>query len=770
MTHSHQQLAKEVYNRAERFLPHNVRKQVFKTFVKSEWIDEGDAFWYRMDTRDGMEFVLVNPEEGQRRPAFDHQKLASSLSKATGKPYEHGKLPFNSISFTDNSRLEFSVDGQRWQCNLDSYECTQVRTEQKGESVSPDGKWALFLQDHNLWLRCMQTGEEKALTFDGQKHFAYAATPESSTSAITDQLTGKTPEPVAKWSSDSRQILTHQLDERKVREMCLLQSVPSKGGYCAEPHYYRYALPGDEHIAQAHMIIVDLEDHQALRVKAPPLMSAASAPTICGHAGWAEDDQCAYFLRFSRGYSSVSLEAVDPCTGEVKELLHEDSVTNVAPYFSNADEPMVAVLDGGSEVLWFSKSDGWGHLYLYDGDTGELKHQVTSGAWSVRQIVHIDRDGRQVYFLGGGREAGRDPYLRHLYRVGLDGGECELLTPENADHQVCVSPTGRFFVDNYSRADTDPVSVLRCTDGQIRMHLEQGDLENLKQRGWQPPETFCVKARDGITDIYGAIYRPTNFDPDKKYPVIDAIYPGPQVIRAPKFFPRDVRSLRGYFEPQSMAELGFIVITIDGMGTPFRSRALLEVSYGKAFGEAGGLEDHVVGLQQLAQKHPYMDLERVGIFGHSGGGFASTRAMLKFPDFFKVAVSSAGNHDQLGYLSRWGEFWIGFPDEENYTEQSNVALAENLKGKLLLVHGEMDDNVHPALTMQLVHALIEANKDFDMIMLPGRNHAMLDLTKQEPDPEMKGDAYFIRKRWDYFVENLLEKKPPTYELGKSTAQ
>ena len=420
----------------------------------------------------------------------------------------------------------------------------------------------------------------------------------------------------------------------------------------------------------------------------------------------------------------------------------------------------VREIGDGESVTWFSSRSGWGHLYLLDAQTGEERCQLTSGAWNVHDIVHVDEADRWIYFTACGREAERDPYYRHLYRCSFDDGQLELLTPEDADHDVAFSPSGAYLVDTFSRIDQPQTIVLRAADGRLVTELEQADVSGLLERGWRYPERFRVKARDGVTDIYGMIIRPSDYDPSRKYPVLDAIYPGPQVIRTPKAFPTATNQ---YWQDQALAELGFIVITIDGFGTPYRSRKFIDVATGAGFGEAGGLEDHVVGIKQLGERDRSLDLERVGIYGHSGGGYASTRAMLLFPDFYKAAVSSAGNHDNLDYVALWAEAWIGLYDRETYTHQDNVRLAANLKGKLLLVHGEMDDNVHPSETLRLVDALIAANKDFEMLIIPHTNHGIFDLrrglTAFDSD-YARGHPYFTRKRWDFFVRNLLGAEPP----------
>ena len=761
------QITKEDYARAEQFLPHHIRKRVYRTHVEPHWLDGGNQFWYRTQTPEGKRFMWFDCVKQHQVLAFDHARLAAALSRKLDRPIEENELPFDSFDYAnDRTHIEFVVDDDKWVCELTDYHCEKVREVREGEAISPDGKWSVFVRDHNLWLRDLASSEAHPLTTDGTLDFGYAALPGAYLHTVTDQLLGKTPEPPVMWSSDSSRLLTHRLDEQKVKELCLLQSVPPDGSCRPIPHFYRYPFAGDDHVAKAHMILVDVQAGKVTRVAADPLDAPATTPTSRETVWFSSDGDRAYMLRTTRGHESVTLEVIDCNTGRVEVLYQETSNTNAAPLFTFAQAPLVAVSETTNEMIWFSKVDGWGHLYLIDLTTGKAKRQVTKGSWSVREISRVDWEDRTLFFTAGGCERGRDPYFRHLYRVGLDGGSPVLLTAEDADHEVEFSPTGEYFVDNYSRVDTAPISVVCDAHGDPVTILEHADLTRLKALNWQPPEPFTVKARDGITDLYGVLYRPTNFDPKRTYPVIDAIYPGPQIIRTPKRFPHDMRSHRNFWEPQALAELGFIVVTLDGLGTPYRSRAFIEKAYGTCFGEAGGLEDHVVAIRQLGERFPYLDMNAVGIFGHSGGGYASTRALLKFPEFFKVGVSSAGNHNQLGYSASWGEFWIGYPADDRYDQQANVDLADQLEGKLLLVTGDLDDNVHPALTLQLVYALIEANKDFDFLILPGRNHSMLDLTQGVEDPEQKGDPYFTRKLWDYFVRHLHGVSPPAYEIGR----
>ncbi|UCH95583.1 MAG: prolyl oligopeptidase family serine peptidase, partial [Candidatus Aminicenantes bacterium] len=401
----------------------------------------------------------------------------------------------------------------------------------------------------------------------------------------------------------------------------------------------------------------------------------------------------------------------------------------------------------GKELVWGSERDGWSHLYLYDWNTGQLKKQITQGEFVVRRVVHVDEKKRQVYFTASGREPVEDPYLQHLYRVNPDGTGLTLLTPENAEHRIRLSPDKKYVVDTYSRVDFPPITVLRhLEDGKVVLKLEKADIRDLLAAGWKYPEAFTVKARDSKTDLYGAIFRPTNFNPNKKYPVIDSTYSGPHTVKTPKTFRRGCLNME-----QAVAELGFIVVTIDGLGTAHRSKAFHDFSY-KNLGDIGA-PDHIGALKQLAQKYPYMDLSRVGIFGHSAGGYDAAHALLTHPGFYKVGVASAGNHDHQMAKAWWPEHFQGYPVGKYYEDQSNLILAKNLQGKLLLVHGDMDNNVNPASTLRLAGELIKANKDFDLIIIPNRKHRLWD------------HPYFIRKLWDYFVRHLLGVTPPTYQVS-----
>ncbi|MCP5067652.1 MAG: prolyl oligopeptidase family serine peptidase [bacterium] len=721
----------EDYLRAERLLPWNVGPRVRNAEVRPNWIDD-HCFWYERQTADGSERIRVDARTGECEP---HQDADAAAGERIAAIMAHGL-------------------------------------------ISPDGSQAVSCRDGNLILKTMTTGEERALTQDGEPAHAYGKSPDSNTFAVSARVAGIPLPPMALWSPDSTQLFTVRLDERLVSELHLLQSAPADGSARPALHSYRYAMAGDESIPEAELLVFDVETGKRIEADWPPIPAPLMSPVELQHAWWSDDGSRIYFIDLGRGAHECRLCEFDPSTGAVRRILEERSDTYLELNAATWVQPNVRIVAGGDEVVWYSERDGWGHLYLHDAASGKLLNPITAGEWLVRDILHVDEEARRIFFTASGREPDRDPYLRHIYRVDLDGSDLRLLAPEDGDHQVSLppandivalaqvalrggapgaagfSPSGHYFIDTWSRLDAPSVSVLRSADGELIRTLEMTDVSALLDEGWRWPEPFQVKARDGERDVFGAIHRPSHFDAEQRYPVIDLIYPGPQVIRTPKrSFPAEPFDLFNYTFPQTLAELGFVVVTLDGLGTPLRSRAFREAYYGR-MEDAGGLEDHIAGLRQLGERHPWMDLDRVGITGHSGGGFASTRAVLAHPDFYKVAVSSAGNHDQRGYMSYWGEKYQGLADasedsEDGYQAQANARLAENLQGKLLLIAGDMDDNVHPALTLQVANALVAANKDFDFLLLPNRNHQTSLL-----------DPYALRRLWDYFVRHLLGGEPP----------
>jgi len=735
----------EEYAAAERFLGTTTDPLVFGGTVRPTWLD-GRRFWYTNVIAQGHETVLVDAASRRRARAFDHEAVARALSATAGVPV--GAFELEAIALdVEGGSVDLTVGRRAFRCSVDGSSCDATGERESpfrsSTVVSPDGKREAFIRDYDLWVRELETGEETRLTTDGVEDHGYATDNAGWT---------KSDRPVLLWSPDSRKIATFRHDARGVGSMYLV----STGVGHPQLEAWKYPLPEDSVIFRIERIVIDLDGPRVVRLRMTPDQHRS---TICDHircggtfsdVEWSGDGGELAFVSSSRDHKDAWLRMADPETGDVREVLHERSETFFESGFNRVNWH---VLNDSDEVIWYSQRDDWGHLYLYDLNTGDLKRQITSGSWNVLQLLRIDEETRTLYFTGAGRERG-DPYFQYFYAVGMDGGEPMLLTPDSANHTVSLSPEGGFFVDSWSTPVVPPVSVVRDLRGREVLALEEADISRLVASGWQPPIPFTVKARDGRTDLYGLMYRPTDFDPRLKYPIINYLYPGPQTGSVGS---RSFSAARR--DHQAIAELGFVVVELDAMGTPMRSKSFHAAYYGN-MGD-NGLPDQVGGIRQLASANPWMDLDRVGIWGHSGGGFASTAGILRYPDFYKVAVSQAGNHDNRTYEDDWGEKWQGLlevnPDgTSTYDNQANQLLAKNLKGKLLLAHGTMDNNVPPNNTLELVDALIEANKDFDLIMMTNRRHGFA----MEP--------YMMRRRWDYFVKNLLGAEPPeAFEFGRT---
>jgi dipeptidyl aminopeptidase/acylaminoacyl peptidase len=742
------------YARAEKFMSAGVAALVLKAGVRPAWLPD-ERFWYRNTLAEGAsEFILVNPARGTRAPAFDHAAVAAALSKASGKTFEGTRLPFNAIEFTTGDKaIRFRAENKTWEYDLRAKTCREVEGgaapaapgppgfpgERPGfggapESLSPDGRWTAFIRDDNLWVREVATKKEMQLTTDGVKDFGYATDNAGWT---------RSNRPVLTWSPDSKRIATFQQDQRGVGEMYLVETRVGHPALQA----WKYPLPGDKVVTTIQRVVIHLDGPRVVRLKMPPDEHRSTTTDDIKDRGgtiadlqWSPDGKRLVFVSTSRDHKGEILREADPETGDVRVVLEE----KVATFFESGGN--WRFLPKTNELIWYSQRDNWGHLYLYDMATGGLKNQIVSGEGNVASLLRVDEKARVITFIGQGREKGRDPYFRHVYKVGFDGRGLALLTPEDADHSVALSPSGRYLVDSYSKPDVAPVTVLRNSAGKLLANLEQADISQLLATGWKPPLPFSAKGRDGTTDVYGLLFRPTNFDPAKKYPIVNNIYPGPQ---SGSVGGRSFTPARG--DTQALAELGFVVVQIDGMGTPNRSKSFHETYYGNMGDNT--LPDQVAAMKQLAERYPWIDIDRAGIYGHSGGGYATCDAMFRYPDFFKVGVSQAGNHDNRGYEDDWGEKWQGLLTKNadgtsNYDDQANQSHAKNLKGKLLLAHGTMDGNVPPYLTLLVVDELIKANKDFDLILFPNRSHGF------------GSEPYMVRRRWDYFVRHLLGAEPP----------
>jgi dipeptidyl aminopeptidase/acylaminoacyl peptidase len=690
-------LTSEDYARAEKMLSYNTAPLIDRAVVRPTFLPDG-KFWYQVLTATGREFVLIDPSNGSRKTGTT---LAEIGVTSTPTPAGPGRLGGGNTS------------------------------------RSPDGKREVFIRDWNLWVRDIETKAETQLTKDGVKDFGYA----------TDNAGWrKSDRPIVMWSPDSTKIATYQQDQRHVSDMYL--ATTNVGAPRLEA--WKYPLPQDKEIIKIHRLIIDVESASLVRFKMEPddrrgtLCDDISCTGPFDDNEWSPDSRTLAFVSSSRDHKQAKFRIADAATGDVRDVFEEVVATQ---YESGQGAINWKYFPNTNEAIWYSERDDWGHLYLYDLTTGKPKLQITKGNFVVTRILKVDEKARVIFFEANGREAGRDPYFSYFYRVSFDGSGLALLTPEDGNHQVTISPGGNHFIDSYSKPDVPPVSVLRDMNGRLIANLETADISRLRAAGWKPPTSVTVKSRDGKWDLYGLMFTPTKLDPRQKYPVVNYIYPGPQGGGVGS---RSFNASRS--DHQALAELGFIVVVIDGTCNPNRSKSFHDSCYGDMADNT--LEDQISGLRQLAEKHPYMDLDRVGMWGHSGGGFATAAAMFRYPDFYKVGVSQSGNHDNRNYEDDWGERYIGLltkgdDGKDNYEAQANQVYAKDLKGKLMLAHGGMDDNVPPYNTYLVVDALIKANKDFDLIIYPNARHGY-----------GTDNPYMMRRRWDYFVKHLLGAEPP----------
>ncbi|HVZ78562.1 MAG TPA: DPP IV N-terminal domain-containing protein [Gemmatimonadaceae bacterium] len=733
------------YARAEKFMSYYANPLVTGASVRPEW-SSGDRFWYRNTTANGWEFIAVDAARKSRGPAFDHARMASAISQAAGGNYDAAHLPFAQLDFSpDGNAVGVDVRGQHYACDLRAYTCAAAPrgvAVPPNASVSPDGSRAVFIRNWNLWMRDLKTGKDEQLTFDGVKDFGYAT--DNAGWTHSDR-------PIVLWSPDSKKIATYQQDQRQTGEMYVVET---KVGHPVLQQW-KYPLPGDSIITTIQRVVIDLDGRRVIRFQMPPDQHRSSVcdDVACGgtwgDVQWSPDGSKIMFLSTSRDHRQENLRIADAATGVVHDVMQE----TMPDFFeSGYNKVNWQYLPSSNEFIWYSERTDWGHLYLYDAASGQLKNPITRGDWKVLQVLRVDQQARTIFFTAAGREKG-NPYFQYLYRVNFDGSGFKLLTPDSADHSVSLSPDGRYFVDTYSTPQVPPVTVLRDADGALLLTVEKADASKLMASGWKPPTTIVVKARDGKTDLYGLMYTPTHLEPGRKYPIVNHIYPGPQSGSVGGW---GFSAARG--DAQSLAELGFVVVEINAMGSPMRSHSFQAAYYGH-MGTDNGLPDQVSGMKQLAERYKYIDLDRAGIYGHSGGGFATADAMFRYPDFFKVGISESGNHDQTEYEDDWGEKWQGLnvrlPDGTwSYDQESNESVARNLKGHLLLAHGTIDDNVPPYNTLLVVDSLIKYNKDFDLLLIPNVHHGYAGASN-----------YMTRRRWDYFVRYLLGVEPPKeYEL------
>lgn len=723
----------EDYNRAYALREKYNAKHVLYAGVVPHWVDQTSVFWYVRQTEKGKEYVKVDAASKKRTALFDQQKMAAALTEKAGRAINAYNLPLQNCQLNISlDTLRFQLDGKFWAYSIKNNRLLdegaipprgkerhwmEVDDEKEGRPVtSPDGKWTAFIKNDNVYVCEVATGKEKQLSQDGTLSNYYSS--------------------YIQWSPDSKSVVSCRIRPVEKRYVYYVESSPADQ---AQPklHKQEYAKPGDE-LRFKVPCIFEVESGRRL-IPSTELFShqyELSGPM------WNADSKAITFEYNERGhkvYRVLEMSAVD---GSVRTLIEEkeEKYVNYPRIYRN-------YLSDGKRIIWSSERDNYNHLYLYDRATGKPLNQITKGEWYVRGVQHVDEANEVIYFSANGMKKGEDPYLIHYYKINFDGSNLVELTPEEGMHQCWYSSDYKYLVDVYSKVDQAPIAVLRdAKNGKIRMQLDKADISALLANGWKAPEVFSAKGRDGKTDMWGVIYRPSNFDPSKKYPVIEYIYSGP----GDQYVPKTFSSYNWWMT--SLAELGFIVVQVDGMTTSFRSKEFEEVCY-KNLKDAG-LPDHIAWIKAAAQKYPYMDIDRVGIFGCSAGGQESTGAVLFHPEFYKAAYSACGCHNNRMDKIWWNELWMGYPVDESYSACSNVDNAYLLSRPLMLVVGELDDNVDPASTMQVANALIKANKDFELVVIPGAHHTM-------------GEDFGEHKRYDFFVRHLMGITPPSWDKVKT---
>ncbi len=733
-------LTAQDYARAERFMSYNTEPLVDHDVQRVSWLGNR-RFWYVDHDSRGDHYLMMTAATGKVTAVFDQQKLARALANAIGQPVAATKLSVSAIRLEGAGRYEVTRDDKRYLCDLTGTgQCSPVKTGKEPGIVSPNGKLEAFSRDWNLWVRDLATGKETPLTSDGQKDFGYA----------TDNAGWRhSDRPVLNWSPDSSEIATYRQDQRNLGEMDL---VSTRVGH-PELEQWKYPLPGDASVFMIEPVVIVVATRKVVPLALPPQqrLSSLCDDVSCkadGHwddVQWAPDGKTLALVTTSRDRKHEWLRIADARTGAVRTAFDE----SVATYYrSGIDAVSWRYLPGSNAAIWYSERNDWGNLYLYDLGTGALEHPITTGSGDVTEVLHVNRKTGTVWFNAVGRTPGLNPYYQQLWKASLDGRGATLLTPEPCDHIISMSGNGRYFVDSCSTPSQPPVTMLRdAGDGRVLARVASADISRLKAVGWQPPQLIVVKARDHETELYGLLFKPTDFDPHERYPVIDCIYPGPQIGSVSRF---DFEPSRR--DSQSLAELGFIVVAIDGMGTPYRSARFQHLWYGNMGDNT--LPDQVAALEELGASDPWIDLARIGMWGHSGGGNATADAMFRYPNFFKVGWAESGNHDNRNYENDWGEMYQGLlvrgkDGKGNYDNQANQLLVSHLAGHLMLTYGTMDDNVPPQSTLLVVRALIEAGKNFDMIAIPNARH-----------PYGYATPYVTRRRWDYFVRHLAGDIPP----------
>ncbi|NHB67143.1 S9 family peptidase [Perlabentimonas gracilis] len=792
-------VTKANYELASRFSPNRIRKMVYSTSVDAHWLKNSTRFWYTYETSEGRNYYIVDPARKSKSLMFDNVKMAADISRLTLDPFDAQNIPIRNLKFLDNEDvIQFEIkstlvdedkeddeeddmtekQGQRnkgkngkpdkktwyFEYNIKTGKLTMLDDYKKPKdrpdwaNISPDGEKVVFARNHNLFWMDKESYEkaiknekdstivEHQLTWDGEEDYSYGSSWRGEDNVEKEKNKDKRKGAWALWSPDSKMIALTRSDMRKVKDLWVIKSLSNPRPTLES---YKYHMPGEKNAPVEEMLVFNFIDSlpvqvktdafpdQTLSIQAAPRLRKERDDDYVARKWLADSNKHFYFTRTSRDLKRIDICQVDPTTGEVKTIIEERLNTYV-------ETRPLGVVNSGRELIHWSERDGWAHFYLYDGQ-GNLKNQITSGPYHTDRIVNIDEKNRVLYFTANGVQPNEDPYYEHFYSINFDGSGLKLLNPGNYNHSVSMDDDNKFFVNNYSRVNTIPKSELRDSKGTKIMDLEEADFSQLFAAGYQFPEPFKVKADDGKTDIYGVMYKPFDFDSTKLYPLIQYVYPGPQTEAVDKSF--SARMDR----TDRLAQMGFIVITVGNRGGhPNRSKWYHNYGYGNL--RNYGLADKKAAAEQLANRHKFIDINKVGIHGHSGGGFMSTAAMLVYPDFFKVAVSNAGNHENNIYNRWWSEKHHGVKEVTDttgkttfeYNIDKNSELAKNLKGKLLLTTGEIDNNVHPGLTIRMANALIRANKRFDFFMYPGQRHGYGDMME-----------YHFWLTADYFAKHLL---------------
>ncbi|HDZ41661.1 MAG TPA: S9 family peptidase [Bacteroidetes bacterium] len=756
------------FKAAEKFRSSNLNQKAGDLYVRANWIHESNKFWYSYKKSDGKNYYYVDADARSKKLLFDSRYMAAEIHKLIHRPYNQLDLPIEDIEFEkeSTSRFTFKLDSIRFLFDMNNRKLIIKDTVPKEDkrdrwaTYSPDSTWIAYAKNHNLFIMKANDPDsvEIQLSTDGELYYGYA-------SSRSDTAKDKKVRSIARWFKNEEKLYVIKSDSRKVGDLFVINAL-------AEPRpeleTYKYSMPGEENVPQLELIIFDVDTKERTDVDVSKWKDQRLS------VRWTSQESADKMIieRKKRDLTALEICMVDVRTGDLKVLFKEEQYPYIYDGYGYGD---LAVLNEGEDIIWWSERTGWGHLYLYDGN-GNLKRQITEGYFVTGNIMRIDTAGRELFVQAFGRENGIHPYYTMLYRVPLDKGGMKLISPEDANHSFSMSKTNDYWVDTYSRVDMVPRSVLRDADGTILLNMEEPDLSRVYETGWQMPEPFVVKAKDGVTDLYGVMFKPFDFDSTRKYPIISYVYPGPQTESVPYSFSVSQRY------NTALAQLGFIVVNFGHRGgSPQRNNYYHTYGYNNLRDYA--LADDKYGIEQLADRYDFIDIDRVGIYGHSGGGFMSTAALLTYPDFYDVAVSSAGNHDNNIYNQWWGETHHGvkeiekkvkvkkeendekdgYPVEEQDSVKTEITfksdvpanqdLAKNLKGHLLLVHGDIDNNVHPGNSIRVVNALVKANKRFDFMIMPGQRHGFGNYKE-----------YFETMMWYYFAEHLLGDYRTNVEL------